>query len=116
MSQTVQLWGKVLLSDQLDFLYFTYKFFKIDGNRPPLEEEVLGIFTVLEKKDKIPQPHSARALFTMFADPEHRKTRAIHKRVERKVNELNIAVNDAFDEWIRQDPDALYRAITLRRV
>ena len=116
MSQRVQLWGKVLLIGQLDFLYFTYKFFKIDGTRPPLEEEVLGICTLLEKKDKIPQPQNARAMFTMFDDPEHKKTSAIHKRVERKANELNMTVSNTFREWIRQDQDALYRAITLTGV
>lgn len=111
-----RLWGEKLTHDQIDLFYFVNKLFKIDGIRPPLEEEVLGILTVLQNKTRFPEPGDARGLFSNFANPNHSLTRSHNNRVQHKKDKLNKEVNDAWIKWIRQGGDANDRAIILKGV
>ena len=108
------LWGKRLSDDQMYEFYFTNNLFKIEGIRNPTEEEVLGIFTVLQGQGNVPRPAAARALFNNCANPEDEQTKELHAGVQPILKELNNKVNDAFGKLIRQDADALYRSIALQ--
>ena len=100
------LWNKKMSDDQVDLFYFINKGFRIGGTRRPQKEEVLEIFTALEGKgQRVPRLSDAHGMFNSGARDEV---------IRHNWNEWTTKVNDAYEQLIRQDADALCRDITLQ--
>ena len=112
----VRLWGEDLSYEQVDLFYYVNNVYMIDAERTPSEEDVLGILTIAEKKEKIPRYMDCSQVFKKFADSEHPQTKWHRHRVQQKMDELNEKANDAYKVFLGENEDARQRATIFKGV